>query len=133
MIEEILWYLIGTIISATIGFSLYGIARARHLVKKLVFYTILGDSIYVLLVYLGYTLNSRLPPVYPGGSLLNPVFPNSTRLEEFEKATVDPVPQILIITAIVIGLAVFILAATIAIRYVESTGTLILGGGGDDE
>lgn len=133
MIETTLWYLIGIVVSATVAFSLYGVARARHIVKKLVFFAILGDAAYVLLVYLGYTLNSRLPPVYPGGSLLNPAFPNSTSLREFEKLSVDPVPQVLIITAIVIGLAVFILAATVAIRYAETTGSLILGKGGADE
>jgi len=52
VIEELLWYYIGFTILLTIGFSIYGIAVRPHLVKKMALFTILGDAVYVLLVYL---------------------------------------------------------------------------------
>jgi multicomponent Na+:H+ antiporter subunit C len=125
VIEEVLWYYIGLMISLTIGFSIYGIASRPHLVKKMALFTILGDAIYVLLVYLGYTLSSSSPPVYPGGSLENPAFPQAHEVSLFSTRSVDPVPQVLIVTAIVIGLAVFILLASISYKIVMEYGSLM--------
>lgn len=125
MIEEALWYYIGFTLTLTIGFSIYGIASRPHLVKKMALFTILGDAIYVLLVYLGYTLSSTTPPVYPGGSLENPVFPEAGQISMFSAGSVDPVPQVLIVTAIVIGLSVLLLLAAISIRIAREYGSLI--------
>ncbi len=125
MIEELLWYYIGFTILLTIGFSIYGIAVRPHLVKKMALFTILGDAVYVLLVYLGYTLNSTNPPVIPGGSLENPVFSSKTDIQRFIGSTVDPIPQVFIVTAIVIGLAVFLLLAIVSLRIAREYGTLI--------
>lgn len=126
MIEDLLLYYIGLTISLTIAFSIYGVATRPHIVKKMALFTILGDAIYVLLVYLGYRVSSRYPPVYPGGALQNPVFPSRGEVSEFAASSVDPIPQVLIVTAIVIGLATFILMAVIAIRIAEERGTLNL-------
>ncbi|MEO3993206.1 MAG: NADH-quinone oxidoreductase subunit K [Desulfurococcaceae archaeon TW002] len=126
MIEEVLFYYIGLIVSLTIALAIYGVATRPHIVKKMALFTILGDAIYVLLVYLGYRLGSRMPPVYPGGTLENPVFPSSNNIRSFISLSVDPVPQVLIVTAIVIGLATFIMMAIIAIKIAEEKGTLNL-------
>lgn len=124
MIEDILLYYIGLTISLTIAFSIYGVATRPHIAKKMALFTILGDAMYVLLVYLGYRVSSRSPPVYPGGTLQNPALPSSQGISGFAASSVDPIPQVLIVTAIVIGLATFILMAVIAIRIAEENGTL---------
>ncbi|MEM0027047.1 MAG: sodium:proton antiporter [Ignisphaera sp.] len=126
MLEEALWYYIGVIVSLTIAVAAYGIASRPHIVKKLTLFTIIGDAVYILLVYLGYTIGATNPPVYPNGSLANPELPSGSALKQFAKTVVDPVPQVLIVTAIVIGLAVFILMVIISIRMVEEKGTLML-------
>ncbi|WP_448579245.1 sodium:proton antiporter [Thermosphaera sp.] len=125
MIENVLWYYTGLALSLTIGFSIYGIASRPHLVKKMALFTILGDAIYVLLVYLGYTLSSTTPPVYPGGSIENPVLPMENQISMFSARSVDPVPQVLIVTAIVIGLSVLLLIASISLRIAREYGSLI--------
>jgi multicomponent Na+:H+ antiporter subunit C len=126
VIEEILWYYIGLTVSLTIGFSIYGIASRPHLVKKIALFTILGDAIYMLLVYLGYTLTSTNPPVYPGGSLEKPVFPTQSQLILFASRSVDPLPQVLIVTAIVIGFATLLLLASISIKIAKEYGSLMV-------
>lgn len=126
MIEEIAWYYIGFTVLLTMAFSAYGMAVKPHIVKKMALFTILGDSVYVLLVFLGYRLNATTPPVYPNGSLENPVLPTGVETRLFAMESVDPVPQVLIVTAIVIGLAVFILMAVIAVKVAGETGTLNL-------
>jgi len=135
VIEELAWYYIGFTIVLTLAFSAYGVAVKPHIVKKMALFTILGDAVYALLVYLGFRLNATMPPVYPGGSLENPSFPEGSEIALFAHSSVDPVPQVLIVTAIVIGLAVFILMAVIAVKIASETGSLNLSKierGGED-
>ncbi|MEM1664933.1 MAG: sodium:proton antiporter [Zestosphaera sp.] len=126
MIKELAWYYIGFTTLLTMAFSAYGLAVKPHIVKKMALFTILSDAIYVLLIYLGYRPSASAPPVYPGGSLENPVLPSSSETSAFATLSVDPVPQVLIVTAIVIGLAIFILMAVIAVKIASETGTLNL-------
>lgn len=126
MFEEIVWYYIGFTILLTLAFATYGVAVKPHIVKKMALFTIIGDAVYVLLVYLGYRTSASNPPAYPGGSIENPKFPSVNETTSFALLSVDPVPQVLIVTAIVIGLAVFILMAVVALKIAEKHGTLIL-------
>lgn len=126
MIDELAWYYIGFTTSLTLAFSVYGLVMRPHIVKKMALFTIVGDAVYVLSVYLGYRITASKPPAYPGGSIENPVLPNSSEVSLFAGLSVDPVPQVLIVTAIVIGLAVFILMAVVALKIAEESGTLIL-------
>ena len=105
MIEAILFYTIVITVGATAGVSLYGIVVKPHVVKKLVLLTVLSDAVNILVVLFGYYLKAVSPPVYPGGSLEGFVFPSSEELVNFSSVSVDPMPQVLIVTAIVIGLA----------------------------
>jgi len=123
-LDTYLWYYIVSAIVLTISFSIYGVATRPHIVKKLIFITILSDAVYVLLVLAGYRINASTPPVYPGGTLLNPSLPSSVnQVVGFMSRAVDPVPQVLIVTGIVIGLAQLIFLSAIALKIAQATGT----------
>lgn len=83
--------------------SIYGVFFKPHYTKKIIALTILSDTMNTFAIYLGYRrwineLNPR-PPV-----LMAPPTPEALR--EFAVRAVDPLPQALVLTAIVIGLAV---------------------------
>ena len=122
-LDGFLWYYIVVVVLFTITCALYGIATRPHLIKKLVLLTIVSDAIYVLLILMGYRIGATSPPVVPGGVLENPVFPSQKTISLFMQRVVDPVPQVLIVTAIVIGLAQFIFLVTISMHLARKTGT----------
>lgn len=83
--------------------SLYGIFFKPHYTKKVISLTILTDTMNTFAIYIGYRrwlegINPR-PPV-----LTTP--PTEDSLMEFVARAVDPLPQALVLTAVVIGLAV---------------------------
>ena len=108
-----------TIVSllATLIISVYGIVAKPNLVKKLIALTIFGDTANVLVVLLGYR---AIYPVKP------PILPELSKsaVGEFVKTSVDPLPQALVITAVVIGMAVNILIAFAVIQIYRIYGTL---------
>jgi multicomponent Na+:H+ antiporter subunit C len=125
VIEAILFYTIVFAVGATAGVSLYGIVVKPHVVKKLVLLTVFADAVNILAVVFGYYLGATSPPVYPGGSLEGFVFPPSGELVNFASVSVDPMPQVLIVTAIVIGLAELIFLSLITFRLGSSYKTLM--------
>jgi multicomponent Na+:H+ antiporter subunit C len=93
-----------------IAVCIYGIISKPNLVKKLISLTILQDSINAFLILIGYRLWR------PGIILQPPILldwsPTSEAMKQFLERAVDPLPQALVLTAIVIGLAVNIFLAT---------------------
>ncbi|MEM0500581.1 MAG: sodium:proton antiporter [Ignisphaera sp.] len=93
-----------------IAVCMYGVISKPNLVKKLISFTILQDSINAFLILIGYRLWK------PGILLQPPVLldwnPTSEVLKQFLERAVDPLPQALVLTAIVIGLAVNIFLVT---------------------
>jgi len=86
-----------------IAISLYGVIAKPNLVKKFIALTIAQDSINVTAILMGYRIWREVilqPPV-----LLN-WNPLPKDLQDFVNRAVDPLPQALVLTAIVIGLAV---------------------------
>jgi len=112
-----IWAVIMLSLIATIVISLYGIARRPNLVKKLIALTIFGDTANLIVVLLGYRL---IYPVAP------PILPSLSReaLQSFLKTAVDPLPQALVITAVVIGMAVNVLIAFAIIQIHRLYGTV---------
>ncbi len=108
-----------TIISllATLLISIYGIVGKSNLVKKLIALTIFGDTANVLVILIGYRL---IYPVKP--PILFQL--SRTALREFVRTAVDPLPQALVLTAVVIGMAVNILIAFAIIQIYRIYGTL---------
>jgi len=97
--------------------SIYGIVRKPNLVKKLIALTILGDTANMFVIFIGYRL------IYP---VIPPVLPiiDQNRLIEFLEQAVDPLPQALVLTAVVIGLAVNCLIAFAIIQMYRLYGTV---------
>lgn len=123
IVEELLWYYILFMILGTAAVGLCGVACRPHMIKKLVMLTIYSDAVEMLAVLLGYRILATQPPVFPGGVLEGFTFPTVAELRNFASLAVDPIPQILIVTAIVIGLAVTLFLVAISVKAAELFGT----------
>ncbi len=81
--------------------GLYGVLTRRNLIKIAISLSIMEFSIFLVLVLIGYIENGIAPILDSGRE--NPVY-------------VDPLPQAMVLTAIVIGLATTAMLMAIAIR-----------------
>lgn len=88
--------------------GLYGVLRKRNLVKIIVGLGIMEYSMNLFFVLVGYRFHGRAPIEAADQNILN---------------MVDPLPQALVLTSIVIGLGVTALVISIAIRIYEKYGT----------
>ena len=84
-----------------IGF--YAVLLKKHLVKIVIGLSIMDAGIHLLFVAVGYISGGTAPIFSPGN-------------EGMATKMVDPVPQALVLTAIVIGFAVTALALSLVIR-----------------
>jgi len=99
--------------------ALYGVVIKPNIVKKIIALSILGDTANTIIIFLGYrTAAKPLPPIFP-----ERIFSRDT-LEMLLSRTVDPTPQVLVITAIVINMAVTALLTFLAIQVYRLYGTL---------
>ena len=88
--------------------GLYGVLRKRNLVKIVIGLGIIEYAMNLFFVLLGYRFHGRAPLDAQDQNILN---------------MVDPLPQALVLTSIVIGLGVTALVISIAIRIYEKYGT----------
>ncbi|MDP2923820.1 MAG: sodium:proton antiporter [Candidatus Omnitrophota bacterium] len=88
--------------------GLYGVLRKRNLVKIIIGLGIIEYSMNLFFVLLGYRMHGRAPIAAQDQNILN---------------MVDPLPQALVLTSIVIGLGVTALVISIAVRIYEKYGT----------
>ena len=100
--------LFGVIVLLVIG--LFGALTKRNLIKIMVALGLVDSGVNLFFITIGY-INGKTAPIFskPG---LTP------------QQMVDPVPQALVLTAIVIGVAVLALGLSIVIRVYEHYGTL---------
>ena len=104
----------------TMLIGLWGVFVKANMVKKIIALTVLGDSACLIFVMFGYRSGAEdfpKPPV-----VVHPYVES----RELVTLTVDPVPQALVITAIVIELSLVILIAALSVRLYEHFGTLDL-------
>ncbi len=120
-------YVIILSIIAIMGLGLYGIFKKPSLIKKVIALTIFTDAANTFAIIVGYRLlrgyGLPAPPV-----LLNHK-PTAGDLIKFASVAVDPLPQALVLTAIVISLAVtaFLIAITLQVyRIVGSTDVRVI-------
>ncbi len=92
--------------------GLYIVLAKRNLIKVIIGLSIMDTGVNLFLISLGYIRKGTAPIFSQPG--LDP------------KRMVDPVPQALVLTAIVIGVAVLALALSLAIRLYGHYGTLNL-------
>ncbi len=83
--------------------GLYAVLNKKHLVKIVIGLSIIDAGINLLFVAVGYISGGTAPIFSPGN-------------EQAASRMVDPVPQALVLTAIVIGFAVTALALSLVIR-----------------
>lgn len=101
--------------------GLYAIVAKRNLIKVVVGLLILDYAANLLLVLVGYRTPAEGPPVAPilvGGA---------GKAADLAASAVDPLPQALVLTSIVIGLSVTALVVALAIRLYEKYGTFDTG------
>ena len=119
MIEEYLVIYIYAVAIAIMGITIYGVVVKTNIIKKIIALTILGDTANVLIIFLAY----RLIPL-PKPPILPSLNPSVEELSEFARTSVDPLPQALVITAIVINVAVIAFLVFLAIQVYNQYQTL---------
>lgn len=98
--------------------GLYAIIAKANLVKIIIGTMITEYAVNLFLLLLGYKAHGRFP-IATAGDLTS----DGDVSAGFIRSAVDPVPQALILTSIVIGLAVAALMVSLAIRLHEKYGT----------
>jgi len=118
-VEQILQPYCYAALVTIIAISLYGIVRGASLTKKLIALTIFGDTANALMIYVGYRFGEEVfAPVMPTFE------PSPSEIAWFVSTAVDPVPQCLVITAIVINMAITMFLAFLIIQAYRLYGTV---------
>ena len=102
------------------GISLYGVFARPSLVKKFIALTIFSDSLNSFAIAIGFR---RVEGPYPSVPVLGSPPERPEGLSSFVNVAVDPVPQALVLTAIVIGLAVYMFLTGLIVMYYRHYGT----------
>ncbi|MCC6033796.1 MAG: sodium:proton antiporter [Desulfurococcaceae archaeon] len=105
-----------------VGISLYGIFARPSLIKKIIALTIFSDTANVLAIAVGYRgwPSPSQPPIPP---VITTTEPSIDDLTWFARQAVDPLPQALVLTAIVIGLAVTLFLVFLTLQVYRLYGT----------
>ena len=93
--------------------GLYGLFVKRNMLKKILGLVIIEHAINLFLVMIGYRHAGGPPILTPDGSEA-----------EFARTAVDPLPQALVLTSIVIGLGLVMLMVAFSLRIHQRYGTL---------
>ncbi|KPK98080.1 MAG: cation:proton antiporter [Omnitrophica WOR_2 bacterium SM23_72] len=88
--------------------GLYCVLRKRNIIKIIIGLGIIEYAVNLFFILVGYRIGGRAPILVK---------------EQTITTMVDPLPQALVLTSIVIGLAITALIVTIAIRIYEKYGT----------
>lgn len=116
VLEAYTYVLMVSVLALNALISIYGIVYRRSLVKKLIALTILSDTVFISIILVGFMFTHPLvPPVYTGME--------ASEAEFLVKHASDPLPQALVLTGIVIGLAVNALIAFGIIQAYRLSGT----------
>lgn len=124
MIDKILWGYYYVVLILIVFISIYGIATRPNLLKKIIMLSILSDTANMFAVVIGFHAGKTTPPVFPGITFNVDRFPSQEELNRFAQIAVDPLPQVLIVTAIVISLAVLVFLSFITVLIYRKYGTL---------
>ncbi len=101
----------------TMGMGIAGIILRRNVVKKVICLGIVSDTVAVLLVFIGFRVKyPSHPPVW--------LFKGGDGLEHALRVFADPLPQALVVTSIIIGVAFTLFLSVAVVRFYEDYGTL---------
>jgi len=109
---QMLPYLVAMVM---LGIGVYAIACKKNLIKVIVGVLIIEYAVNLFLLLQGYRAGGRAP-----------ILAKDEAVAEFVQNSVDPLPQALILTSIVIGLGVLALMVAMALRIYEKYGTFDL-------
>ncbi|MEA3444930.1 MAG: cation:proton antiporter subunit C [Bacteroidota bacterium] len=109
-------------ISLTVGllliiFGLWGILTQKNILKIIIGFTIFDTGLHVVMVSIAYVKGKTAP-----------IIDEAVSIAEAAQKIVDPVPQALVLTAIVIGLGVTSLMLAFAVKMHNQKGTLDIAG-----
>ena len=93
---------------AVLLIGLYAVVAKKNVIKIIVGVLIIDYAVNMLLVLIGYRSGGRAPILSPGESS-----------SELAATAVDPLPQAMVLTSIVIGLGLTALMVAMAIRLYE--------------
>ena len=97
---------------ALMGIGMFCIAFRSHLVKKIIGLGIFSNGLHIFFIAMGYRGDSINPIVTP------------QNMASFSMYSVDPIPQALVLTAIVIDMCVTSLALIIVVWVQKMFGTV---------
>jgi multicomponent Na+:H+ antiporter subunit C len=103
--------------------GIYALVAKRNVIKVIVGLLIMDYAVNLLLVLVGYRVVGGGAPMAPMAPILTPDLTPA----DIAARAVDPLPQALILTSIVIGLSVTALVVAIAIRLYDRYGTFDTG------
>lgn len=95
--------------------GLYGVVVKKNVVKIVVSLAIMEYGINLLLILIGYREK--------GGAAVPPILDRRADVAAFAQTAVDPLPQAMVLTSIVISLGVLALMIGLCIRLYERYGT----------
>lgn len=98
---------------AVLILGLYAVVAKKNIIKIIVGVLVLDYAVNLLLVLVGFRSN-------PSGEVVPPI---GTDGEQLLASAVDPLPQAMVLTSIVIGLGLTALMVAMAIRLYEKYGT----------
>ena len=98
--------------------GLYGIIVNNNLVKKLLSLSVLQSAVIILFVSFGKVQNG-VPPILESANKLS-----SLQVVAEKMLYANPLPQVLMLTAIVVGLSTLSLGLALVIRIKEEYGTI---------
>jgi len=106
------------IITLAIGFilliiGLWGLLTQKNIIKMIIGFSIVDTATHVILISIGY-LSNRTAPIIDG----------TVSVKDAVTKVVDPIPQALVLTAIVIGVGVTALMLAYAVKLYEKNNTL---------
>lgn len=96
-----------------IAIGLYGALSNSNILRMIVAFTVANTGVNVVLVSVGYMTGRKAP-----------ILDDAVAVADAVRQIIDPLPQALVLTAIVIGLGVTALMLAYAYRLYESKGTL---------
>ena len=88
--------------------GLYCVLRKRNIIKIIIGLVVMEYSLNLFLIIIGYRFHGRAPILANDQDILN---------------MVDPLPQAMVLTTIVVGLALVMVLVALAVRIYEKYGT----------
>ena len=92
--------------------GLYGVLTQKNLIKIIIGLGIMEYAVNMLLIMVGYREDGIVP-----------ILDRSMAVDKFLATAVDPLPQAMVLTAIVINVAVLALSIAVAMRLYQKYGT----------